>query len=155
MCSGRDDRLGSSVLWDDQLGDALILKHESMSNLVVDVLQIELFTGVRQHADLLVRGETRHEEAVVPRFLLLHVHEVPEFDVLEELGDDRLAAASCLARSFCFFLISRAHLYNNLCSFERLIQHLSLSSSCWITAYLMHHNATACNSSFALLNNAY
>ena len=46
--------------------DALILEGETVSDLVVDGLQVELLAGVRQNDDLLVRGETRHEEAVVP-----------------------------------------------------------------------------------------
>ena len=42
---------------DDQLGDALVLKGETVSDLVVNGLQVELLTGVRQHDDLLVKVE--------------------------------------------------------------------------------------------------
>ena len=43
-----------------------------------------------------VRSETGHQKSVVALLLLLHVHEVPGFDVLEGIGNDRLAVPPCL-----------------------------------------------------------
>ena len=53
---GRNDYLGCSVLRYDQLGDVLFLKLEIVSDLVIDGLQVELFAGIRQHRDLIIRG---------------------------------------------------------------------------------------------------
>ena len=80
---------------DDQLG-CLVLNGETLGEMVVQGLQFEFLPDVRQHDDLLVRSETGHQESVVALLLLLHVHEVPGFDVLERLGEDRLAVATCL-----------------------------------------------------------
>ena len=80
---------------DDQLG-CLVLNGETLGDMVVQGLQFEFLPDVRQHDDLLVRSETGHLESVVALLLQLHVHEVPGFDVLEGLGNDRLAVATCL-----------------------------------------------------------
>ena len=38
---GRDDQLGCLVLWDDHLGDTLVLNGESIGDVVVQGLQFE------------------------------------------------------------------------------------------------------------------
>ena len=80
---------------DDQLG-CLVLNGETLGDVVVQGLHFEFLPDVRKHDDPLVRSETGHQESVVALLLLLHVHEVPGFDVLEGLGNDRLAVTSCL-----------------------------------------------------------
>ena len=93
---GRDNQLGCLVLIDHQLVDTLVLNGETVGDLVVEGLQFEVLGRVGEHDDLPVRGETGHQESVVPCLLLPHVHEVPGFDGLEGRGNDRLAGATGL-----------------------------------------------------------